>query len=736
VIVSIDGRLDEAAWVDAPVLTGFTQYEPVEGIPASQRTEVRVLMADDAVLFGIRAYDTGGEEIRATLSRRDGFGGSDDWVRVILDTFNDQRRAFVFQVNPLGVQADGIWVEGRGGRGEPVDWSPDFLWASAGRVDDDGYTVEFEVPFKSLRFPDASMQDWGLQVTRRVQRSGFSESWAPITSNEANRLAQAGSLRGLEDLDPGLFMELNPVMTASRLGSWNEASQGLVHDPTASDFGMNLTYGLTSNLTLDGTYNPDFSQVEADAGQITVNERFALFLPEKRPFFLEGTDVFSMPERLVYTRSISNPVGAAKLSGKVGGTTVAYVGAVDQAGTAGDAVVNLLRVKRDVGGTSSVGLAYTDRMTGGQSYNRVAGVDGRFVIARRYSVDVMAAASADGGQLDDTQWGSLLSAKFRRASRALSMSASFLDITPAFKARSGFIRQVGITEVDARTGYTWRGGSGAAVESVSASVDAEGTWVREEFWSGGAPEEWDVGLTLSTSLRGNVGGFLSYSRRSYDFGIGRYEGLFADAGGALAPFTPSQSHFKGLQSLRLRSWISTWQRVRGSVGASWSETPIFDRIGVPADLGRSLSADLRLTLYPTGSLSMETGFRHVRITRARDRSVYSTATIPRLQARFQFSPSIFIRTIGEYSSQERGDVLAAGSGSPVLFCNEEDCVSRSGSAAHDFRLEALVGYEPSPGTVLFVGYTRAMRDGLSFGFEDMQTHSDGLFVKLSYRFRM
>ncbi len=733
--IRVDGVMDESAWVDAPLLTGFTQYEPVEGVPATQQTEVRILVTDDAILFGIRAHDDEGEQIRSTLARRDGFGGSDDWVRVILDTFDDQRRAFVFQVNPLGIQADGLWIEGRGGRGEPVDWSPDFLWGSAGRVDEGGYTVEFEVPFKSLRFPEMESQDWGLQVTRQIQRSGYSQSWAPMTTNEANRLAQSGTLRGLRDLDPGMFMELNPVLTASRQGAWDDASQGLVHNPAAGEFGLNLTYGLTSNLTLDGTYNPDFSQVEADAGQITVNERFALFLREKRPFFLEGTDVFNMPERLVYTRSIGNPVGAAKMSGKVGGTTVAYIGAVDESSSGDDPIVNLIRIRRDVGASSTVGAVYTDRTTPGQSFNRVAGADGRFVFARRYTVNVMAAASADGATDASTRWGSLVSADFRRSSRTLSMSAGFLDIARDFSARSGFIRQVGITSAEARTGYTWRGGQGALLESVRLSVDGESTWAREDFWQGRGPEEWDVGMSLSGSLRGNIGGFINYSRRNYDFDADRYDGLFLSTEDGFVPFTPDQSYFQGLQSVSLRSWISTWERVRGSLGASWRETPIFDH-GAPADVGESLSVDAGLTLYPTGALSVEVGGRHVRLTRQRDGSTYSTATIPRLQGRYQFSRSLFARGIGEYSSQKRGDVLDPATGGTLYSCSESDCSVRSGSDRHDFRLEGLLGYEPSPGTVLFVGYTRAWRDVQAFRFQDVQTRNDGLFVKLSYRFRM
>jgi len=305
----IDGRLDEAAWAAAPLLHGFTQFEPLEGVPATQRTEVRVLVSDDALYLAVEAWDDEAGGIRATLAKRDSYGRSDDYVRFVLDTFDDQRRAFVFQVNPFGIQGDGLWVEGAGGRGGPVDWNPDFVWESSGQVLQDRYVVELKIPFKSLRFPAQPLQDWGFQVVRRIQRNGYEASWAPLTSDRANQLAQSGRLVGLRDLDPGLFLEVNPVLTASRAGSLDAESLRFQSGPVTGDFGLNLTYGLTSNLTLDGTYNPDFSQVEADAGQITVNERFAVFLPEKRPFFLEGTDVFSMPMRLVYTRSIANPVG-------------------------------------------------------------------------------------------------------------------------------------------------------------------------------------------------------------------------------------------------------------------------------------------------------------------------------------------------------------------------------------------------------------------------------------------
>ena len=212
--IDIDGRIDDAAWAQAALLDGFTQFKPIEGTPASQRTEVLVLVDADAIYFAVKAYDDDPAAIRATMAERDSYGRTDDYVRFILDTFDDQRRAYVFTVNPLGVQHDGLWNEtgggtgrrGRGHFGSPIDQSPDFLWDSDARITEWGYEAEIRIPFKSLRFPELEEQSWGLQIERKIQRNGYESSWAPITGNVANKLTQAGKLTGLLNLDMGLFM--------------------------------------------------------------------------------------------------------------------------------------------------------------------------------------------------------------------------------------------------------------------------------------------------------------------------------------------------------------------------------------------------------------------------------------------------------------------------------------------------------------------------------------------------
>ncbi|MBT8488895.1 MAG: carbohydrate binding family 9 domain-containing protein [Gemmatimonadetes bacterium] len=735
--IRIDGRLDDAAWDDAALLTGFTQYDPVEGAPASEHTEVRMLQTAEAFYFAIRA-DDGSGGVRATMTERDGFGRSDDYVRIILDTFDDQRRAYVFTVNPFGIQGDGLWSEGGGrGFGDPIDWSPDFLWQSNGQMDEAGYSVEVRIPIKSLRFPELESQDWGLQIQRSIRRTGYSQSWAPITGDQANRLAQSGKVRGLTNLDPGMFLEINPTVVGSVSGTFDPDRERLAYGSANSEMGLNVTYGLTSNLTLDGTVNPDFSQIEADAGQIAVNERFALFLREQRPFFLEGADVFNMPKRLVYTRSIVNPVGAAKISGKVGSFNVAYLGAVDDVSSTGEnPIVNLLRVKRDVGASSSLGMVYTDRTQPGEGFNRVVGADARLVLGGRYTVEMLAAGSADGVNGIGTDYGSLLSASVRRSSRSLSMSASFEDVMDSFQAGSGFIRRTGVTQVEGRSSYTFRGKRGALVESWGPSIEAESFWQRSDFWAGNGPLETEVEVGMRAFFRGNIGAFLDYRRSSFNFGEDYYGDYFAGLDDAsLAPLTVDPSLFGGLQQVSLRSWISTWERVRGSLGASWGETPIFAG-GIPVDVGQSWGGDVGLTFVPTGAFQAEVGVRHSRIYRSRDGSEYSSATIPRIQGRYQISRSLFVRGIGEYSSQVRGDVLDPVTGEQVYTCGGDSCRARNGSDRHDFRLEGLLAYEPSPGTVVFFGYTREFEDTSGFGFRDVRPTADGLFLKLSYRFRM
>ena len=742
--IDVDGRLDDSAWESSALLTSFTQFDPVEGAAASQRTEVQVIVDADAIYFGIKAYDEDPNSIRATLAERDSYTRSDDYIRVILDTFNDSRRAYVFTVNPLGVQHDGIWNEGggsagrRGNHGDPIDVNPDFLWESEGNLTEWGYQAEIRIPFKSLRFPELAEQSWGLQVERNIQRNGYKSSWAPLTANVASRLAQNGKLNGLRNLDMGMFMEINPVVTGKRLGTLDDLGV-FGHDDSQSDFGLNATYGVTSDLTLDATYNPDFSQVEADAGQISVNERFALFFPEKRPFFLEGTEIFGMAKQLIYTRSVANPVAGAKLSGKVAGLSIGYLGAVDESfdRDAPKTLVNLLRVRKDVGASSTIGAVYTDRSVNSNEYNRVAGADARFQVAGRYTFTAVGATSfTDTPDLAGRETGRMLYAQAERAGRTMKFSAQIEDTDSDFNAGSGFFNRVGDTQIQSRTEYNWFGDTGAFLEQFGGWFEAKGYWDHEDFWDGDGMEEGEVQLGWRLSLQDNISFWGTHQRSMFSFAPESYNGLFAQqANGSFSPFQADQSLFENLGSTMVSLWVNKWERVRGNVRYTLSETPIFDRtFGVAVELADSRSTSVTLNLYPVHALVMELGLRQTTLTR-KDGVEASSAIIPRIRAQYQLSRALFVRGIFEYSSQERVGLRDPESGMPLFTCTSGDCTERVGFEGYDFHIEGLVSYEPSPGTVFYVGYTRQMEDTGYFRFREVKPQADGLFIKLSYRFR-
>src|SRR5467141_4907567 len=386
--VVIDGDLSDSVWARAARLTGFSQYSPNDGVPAADSTQVLVWYSASAIYFGIRAFEQHGRPT-VTLASRDQIFG-DDNVQILLGTFHDAKQVLMFAVNPLGIQGDGSLIEGANvtaggfigsavvGREQP-DLSPEFVFQSHGRVTDWGYEVEVRIPFKSIRYQPRQPQDWRLNIVREVKHSGFEDSWFPARRANATFIGQSGNLVGLSGMHRGLVVDLNPEATGKASGA--PTPSGYQYDLGNPQVGGNIRWGVSDNLTLNGTIKPDFSQVETDAGQLAFDPRQALFFPEKRPFFLEGSELFQVPQNLIYTRRIVQPVAAIKLTGNASGTDIGFLSAVDGrfASPSGDnPIFNIVRAQRSLGHGSRVGLAYTDRIEGG-NYNRVAEVDSRLV---------------------------------------------------------------------------------------------------------------------------------------------------------------------------------------------------------------------------------------------------------------------------------------------------------------------------------------------------------------------
>ena len=317
----MDGQLSEADWGNAALLTGFSQFFPNDGVAAKDSTEVLVWYSATELHVGIRAFAAPGT-VRATLADRDKIT-QDDNVQLFLGTYSDSRQALVFAVNPFGIQSDGVLTEtgtvttGGFGGGTPkareaTDLAPDYVWQSKGAVREWGYEVEITIPFKSLRYSKGDDQQWQLHVIRTVQATGNEESWAPALRASSSFLAQSGRLTGLRDLRRGLTLDFIPTITSSAAGTPNPSTAKWSYDGKRPELGGSVRWGVTSNLTVAGTANPDFSQVEADATQFSYDPRVAVFFPERRPFFLESQEQFTTPNRLIYTRRISQPVAATR----------------------------------------------------------------------------------------------------------------------------------------------------------------------------------------------------------------------------------------------------------------------------------------------------------------------------------------------------------------------------------------------------------------------------------------
>ncbi len=742
----IDGRLDDEAWSLGEPLTAFFQREPVEGDPVSERTEVRIVSDGEALYLGAWLYDRNPDEIVSGERLRDANIQVADHFGIILDTYRDRQNGFVFATTPSSIEYDGQVVnEGEGGgrvagsnrqqRGSSggfnLNW--DASWEVATTRNGDGWYAEFKIPFATLRYAGGSVQTWGLNMVRRIRRRNEESFWAPVPRQyNLVRLSLAGDLAGVP-VPTQRAATVSPYLLTSVERDYVN-SAGDTDYP--SEIGGDAKITLTPSLTLDLTTNTDFAQVEVDE-QRTNLTRFPLFFPEKRPFFLEGTEIFGLPKQLVFTRTIVDPITGAKLTGKVGGASVGYLGAADQAGDDGDTYVNLVRLRQDLGAASTVGAIYTDRTRSSADFNRVTGLEGRFVMARRYTLQVQGAGSWDRDDGGSTTTGGLFYAQLARAGRGLTFSALFEDLSTDFKPESGFIRRLAEAHAQTQVSYNWYGGRGALVERWGPSLEVQGYWDHESFWDGNRWNEAEARLMMSLSLRNNVSVWLTARRSEFSAPAEDYDGLATRPGGVPQPFLPDSDQFTGLNSFNAFMYASGYERLRGRISADFKEVPIFYRsTGAPVDVANSWGGEISLTILPSRFLSMEAAVRHAVLNRKLDGSRYSRATIPRINAQYQFNRALFLRATVEYASAELGEVRDPVTGLPLESCDEEGCDPLEGSSDNGILVEGLLSYEPSPGTVFFFGYTRQMEDASRFGFEDVHPTADGLFAKLSYRFRL
>ena len=461
---TIDGKLDDEVWKTAAVLKDFYQIQPGDNLIPENRTEVRLGYDMRFLYIAFHCFDDP-TKVRATVAKRDDIW-NDDYVGILFDTFNDQRRAYEFDFNPLGVQADGIWTEGQG-----EDFSLDLVMESKGMVTTDGYTIEVALPFKSLRYVAGKDKLWGMHFWRRTKRLNNSlDMWIPMDRDKGSWLAQEGHLTGLEGISTERTLELIPSLTVSETGKRKVTH--FVNEPVKLDPGLTGKYSLTPTVTLDFAINPDFAQVESDQLVVTANQRFPIFFAEKRPFFLEGIDIFNTQIAAVHTRTIVDPDVAVKLSGKINRNTFGLMLASDNGpGNFSEedrasailsladprnrlidknASVGVLRLKRDIGKSDSfIGFLGTYRRFVDQ-YNELGGFDGRFRIDKQttFSWQVLGTRSRnqfffpeEGQTLDRRENGFIYAVDYNQGGRHFGHEFSMVGRTRYYRADVGFTRR-------------------------------------------------------------------------------------------------------------------------------------------------------------------------------------------------------------------------------------------------------------------------------------------------------
>lgn len=636
----VDGRLDDAVWASAARITTFVQERPVESAPATEATEVLVAYDSQQIYIGVHAHYTDTSSIRANRADRDQIG-RDDTVTVFFDPFLDQQRGYAFTVNGYGVQGDSLLSGGGGGGGGnnngnrrgPGDPSWDALFYSAGTLVDDGWTAEMAIPFKSLRYParkDGEAHRWGFQVQREIQSRNEAVVWAPISRDVIGFLAQMGVIEGMQQLSTSRNLELLPTVTTVHSTAL-DSTTGSRGTTGIKEGGIGLKYGVTSNLTLDVTFNPDFSQIESDRQQVDVNQRFPLFFPELRPFFLEGQEIFAIPSpiTLVHTRTIVDPRYGAKLTGKVGKTTVGFVLADDEAPgkvestdpAFGHSATNIYgRVRYDLYSESSIGLVVTDREFMDQ-HSRVGGLDSQFRLGRSQRLQVKAIGSSHRDADGVDRAGRLIDTNFRKEGRGLAYSLFYYEISPDFRTDSGFVRRTDERQGSMNASYRWW------PQNWIVNWGPRFNYNRNYEFSGKV-QDTGVGLGWNTQLSRNINFNVNTDRdmeryNAVDFHKVRYG---------------------------MGMGVNTSRRVSIGGFTNWG-----DQIRYVTDpyLGQGRNGNLTLTVRPQSRLQTELNLTTSSFTDTRTNTDEFTIRIYRLLTTYQFTDRLLLRNIVDYNNYDR-----------------------------------------------------------------------------------
>jgi hypothetical protein len=706
--ITIDGNLSDEGW------RGATRVETWYEVNPGDNTEPKVknvgyLAYDDRFFYaGFEFDDPNPGGIRAPLSDRDNVPGFTDYGGIILDTRNDGRSAQMFLANPRGIQYDALSDDASG-----EDSSPDYFWESAARVTDRGWTLEIRVPFSSLRYRRSDPQTWGILLYRNYPRDFRYQFFSARLPRGGNCfICRSNTLLGLEHLPAGGHIVVAPYVTASEGAQPREAlGTPLVNQPVKPHAGVDVKYTPNADNAIDFAVKPDFSQVESDTAQISANERFALFFPEKRPFFLEGVNLLSTPIQAVYTRTITAPRWGARATGKAGGIGYTVLVADDAGG--GSVIIPgangsdlapqdfrsrvvVARARREVG-RSFVSLLVTDRESDGDGHNRVFGPDFEWRPSSRETITgqwlMSDTLTPNRPDLSAAWTGEALTShaaalRWSHNTTHLDLFGMYNDVGGGFRADNGFVPQVDYRETYGEGGYTFRPhGLISRLRTfliLDRQTERDGTPISHQV---------SPGFGMDTKL----GGFMRF----------RYENDEARSGDRLFP---------------RQQFVYT---VQVSPSRSVSQISLDGFVGQEVDFansrrGRGATVNLTANLHPTGhlELSLLQNQRVLNVDAAQGaaRRLF-TARVSRARGTYTFTARSFARVIAQYVSTRR---------EPALYLSS--VAARSGT----FSGSALFAYKLNWQSVLFLGYgdDRELSDLNRLEKADRQ-----FFVKISYAFQ-
>ncbi len=702
--IKVDGHLKEEIWRQAEIIDLPFEWFPGDNIPAPVKTQCLVVYSHRKLYIAFRCFDPEPAKIRAHLMDRDSFDTlvSDDHVSIMIDPFNDERRGFQFRVNPLGVQADAIYSELEGYE----DFSWDAIWASAGRITSGGYTLEVAIPFNQLRFPKGTAEKtWGFIIERSYPRNVRHRMTSHVRDrNIACVLCQANKINGFADISPGRNLEFGPTVTMSRTDQ-RDVFPGVPMNNGDVKFepGISARWGITPNLQLNATVNPDFSHVEADAAQLDVNTRFALQFAEKRPFFLEGADFFTTPLEAVFTRTVSDPKWGAKLTGKMGKNALGFFTTIDRLNNlifpsnqyslatsmAQDVLGGVFRYRRDIGKSSTLGVLYAGR-TADDYHNHVVGADAFFRLSNKKNINIQflhsntlypGSIANEYGQPEGEFGGNAFKFDFMHVNRDVVYGFEYADLGEDFRADSGFMPRVDFRRMRGFVQPILWGKKGGWYDRLSVFVQGE----RISDHDGNLT---DSNLLFALNYHGPMQsiGFVRYEIRKELYAGTEYDLDNASLFIEIQPLGGFRCYCYG----QIGDWID-YANLRQA------ETVVLNP-GFEWGIGKHLNLNIN-HIY-------EHLFRG-------DDQIY-TANLTQGRIVYNFNVRTFVRAILQYTDIQRNTDLY---GSPV------DPSTRA------LFMQFLFSYKLNPQTVLFLGYSD---NQMGYRGIDLIRKDRTFFLKIGY----